>query len=65
MRYADGVFAVAAVALSSLVLAGVVHSDDYALAAQAEAYGVDALTQRVWGEVQLCDNRRAPDALSQ
>lgn len=65
MRYADGMFAVAAVALSSLVLAGVVHSDDYALAAQAEAYGYDALTQRVWGEVQLCDNRGARAASPQ
>lgn len=65
MRYADGVFAVAAVAFSSLVLAGVVHSDDYALAAQAEAYGVDALTQRVWGEAQLCEHRSAREALPQ
>ena len=47
MVYRDGIFAVVALALSSLALAGMVNTDAYTHAAQAEASGVDALVSQV------------------
>ena len=49
MRHRDGVFTGFAAALSSIVLAGMVYTDDYTQAAQAEASGYDALVRRVAG----------------
>lgn len=57
MSVRDGIFAVAALALSSAALAAVLSSDAYSQAAQAEASGYDALTHQVsQGERQVCLN---------
>lgn len=61
MGHRDGIFAVLALAVSSLALAGMVYTDDYSRAAQAEANGFNALTQQVFeagaaGSLALCDN---------
>lgn len=53
----DGIFAVAALALSSAALAALLSSDAYSQAAQAEASGYDALTHRVsQGDRLVCLN---------
>ena len=49
MHHRDEIFTGLAVALSTIVLAGMVYTDDYAQAAQAEASGYDALARRVAG----------------
>lgn len=49
MRHRDGIFAIFALALSSVALAGMVYTDAYSQAAQAEASGYDALAQQVMG----------------
>lgn len=49
MGHRNGIFAVLALVASSLALAGMVYTDDYARAAQAEACGYDALTQMAAG----------------
>jgi hypothetical protein len=47
MKHRDGIFATVAVALSSLALAGIVHTDEFSQAASAEAKGYDALAHEV------------------
>lgn len=49
MGHRNGIFAVLALVASSLALAGMVYTDDYARAAQAEASGYHALTQQMSG----------------
>ena len=58
MGYRDGVFAVLALAVSSLALAGVMNSEDFSRAAQSEANGLDALTRQVFdaGTLRFCAN---------
>lgn len=53
MRHRDGIFALFALALSSAALAGMVHTQVYSQAAQAEANGYDALAQQMLGGDQL------------
>jgi hypothetical protein len=66
MGHRDGIFAVVALALSSLALAGMVNTDAYTRAAQAEASGYDALVSRVSNaSALLCLNDAAlPSVLS-
>ncbi len=57
MGHRNGIFAVLALALSSVALAGMVYTDAYSHAAQAEASGYYALTSEVGnGAVLLCSN---------
>ena len=49
MGYRNGIFATVALALSSLALAGIVSTDEYAHAAKSEASGLQALTEQVVG----------------
>lgn len=65
MAYRDGIFAVLALAVSSLALAGVMNSDDFSRAAQAEATGFDALTRQVFNAspLQICANDSSDMAL--
>lgn len=64
MRHRNEVFTGLAAALSSIILAGMVYTDDYAQAAQAEASGYDALVRRVAGGAAApCD--QAPRAVTQ
>lgn len=52
-----------ALAVSSLALAGLLNTDAYSAAAQAEATGFDALSQRVsTGGTLLCSNDVATPA---
>jgi hypothetical protein len=44
MGHRDKIFALVALAVSALALAGVLGTDDYSRAAQAEATGFDALS---------------------
>lgn len=53
MKAKDGIFALAAVALSAFALAGMVVTDEYAAAARTEARGMVALTQEVAGDAVL------------
>jgi hypothetical protein len=63
MRHRNGIFTGLAAALSSIVLAGMVYTDDYKQAAQAEASGYDALFRRVAGGAAApCD--QAPRAVT-
>ena len=61
MGYRDGVFAVLALAVSSLALAGVMNSEDFSRAAQSEANGFDALSRQVFdsGTLRFCANTRS------
>ena len=60
MGHRDGIFAVVALALSSLALAGMVSTDVYSHAAQAEASGYDALVAQVsHGSGMLCANEQS------
>lgn len=43
MGYRDRIFAIIALALSSVALVGILYTDDYSQAAQAEARGYEAL----------------------
>lgn len=62
----DGIFAVFALALSSVALAGMVYTDAYSMAAQAEASGYDALAHQVSGaSALLCANDAVDTALAQ
>lgn len=62
----DGIFAVFALALSSVALAGMVYTDAYSQAAQAEASGYTALTHQVSdGSALLCANDAVETALAQ
>jgi hypothetical protein len=49
MKRLDGVFAIAAIALSALALGGMVATDEYAAAARTEAQGMLALTHEMSG----------------
>lgn len=49
MELRNMIFAMVAVALSSVALAGIVSSEDYARAARVEASGVHALTEQLQG----------------
>jgi hypothetical protein len=49
MEYRNGIFATIALALSSVALAGIVSTDEYARAAQSEASGFQALTEQLSG----------------
>lgn len=65
MAYRDGIFAIIALTLSSLALAGMLSTEAYSQAAQAEASGVDALTHQVWNaDTLLCVNTVLPASLS-
>ena len=55
MGHRNGIFALFALTLSSLALAGMVYTDAYSQAAQAEASGYSALTHEVGGTL-LCVN---------
>lgn len=58
MAYRDGIFAIVALAVSSAALAGMLYSDSYSQAAQAEANGYDALTAQVaQASTRLCGKR--------
>jgi hypothetical protein len=64
MHHWDGIFTGFAAALSSIMLAGMVYTDDYSQAAQAEASGYDALVRRVAGGASApCD--QMPRAVTQ
>jgi hypothetical protein len=54
MGHRNGIFAIVALTLSSLALAGMVNLDAYSKAAQVEAHGYAALTQQVAGSDMLC-----------
>ena len=55
MGHRTGIFAVLALAMSSLALAAMVSTDAYSLAAQSEASAYSALTHEVGGTL-LCVN---------
>jgi len=54
MKNRDGVFATIAVALTTVVLAGVITTDAYLQTAKAEVQGVRALTEVAAGSVLAC-----------
>ena len=54
MKNRDGIFATIAVALTTVMLAGVVSTDAYMQTAKAEVQGVRALTEVASGEVLAC-----------
>lgn len=57
MGHRNGIFAVLALAMSSVALAGMVYTDAYTHAAQTEASAYSALTSQVGsGVILLCDN---------
>ncbi len=60
MEYRNAIFATLALALSSVALAGIVSSDEYARAAKSEASGLHALTEQLIG----CDALAGGDATS-
>ena len=64
MGHRNGIFAVFALAMSSLALAAMVSTDAYSMAAQSEASGYSALTHEVGGTL-LCLNDAALDAAVQ
>lgn len=61
MGHRNGIFAVFALAMSSLALAAMVSTDAYSMAAQSEASGYSALTHEVGGTL-LCLNDAVLDA---
>ena len=65
MAYRNGIFAVLALAVSSLALAAMVSTDAYSLAAQSEASGYSALTHEVGGIALLCLNDAVRDVAVQ
>ncbi|KQN68963.1 hypothetical protein ASF04_15465 [Duganella sp. Leaf61] len=54
MKNRDGIFATIAVALTTVMLAGVVSTDAYMQTAKAEVQGVRALTEVASGDVLAC-----------
>lgn len=54
MKNRDAVFATIAVALTTVMLAGVVTTDAYLQTAKAEVQGVRALTEVATGNVLAC-----------
>ena len=54
MKYRDSIAAALAIALSTLVLAGVVSTDAYLQTAKVEVQGVRALTDVASGAVLAC-----------
>lgn len=64
MAHRNGNFAVFALVASVLVLAAMVSTDAYSLAAQSEASGYSALTHEVGGTL-LCLNDTVIDAAVQ
>ncbi len=64
MGHRNGIFAVFALAMSSLALAAMVSTDAYSMAAQSEASGYSALTHEVGGTL-LCLNDAVLDAAVQ
>ena len=57
MTIRDGFFAIIALGLSSAALAGMVYTDAYSQAAQAEAAGYDALSHQLSNDqTLLCAN---------
>ena len=64
MGHRNGIFAVLALAMSSLALAAMVSTDAYSMAAQSEASGYNALTHEVGGTL-LCLNDTVIDAAVQ
>ena len=65
MGHRNGIFAVLALAMSSLALAAMVSTDAYSMAAQSEASGYSALTHEVGGGVLLCLNDTVLDVAVQ
>ena len=65
MGHRNGIFAVLALAMSSLALAAMVSTDAYSLAAQSEASAYSALTHEVCGFSLLCLNDAVRDAAVQ
>jgi hypothetical protein len=65
----DGIFALLAVALSALALAGMIYTDEYSNAARAEARGVAAFTHVVLSDTSasadLAMTASAPEAVQQ
>ena len=66
MKNRDGIFATIAVALTTVMLAGVVSTDAYIQTAKAEVQGVRALTEVASGDVLACADTSlvASDALT-
>lgn len=64
MAHRNGIFALLALAMSSLALAAMVSTDAYSMAAQSEASGYNALTHEVGGTL-LCLNDTLLDAAVQ
>ena len=60
MEYRNGIVAAVALALSSVALAGMVASDEYARAARSEASGFHALTEQVAGGERMAGADEAP-----
>ena len=57
MKIRDGIFAIVALGLSTAALAGMLYTDAYSQAAQAEAAGYDALSHQLSNDkTMLCDN---------
>ena len=54
MKNRDGIFATIAVALTTVMLAGVVSTDAYMQTAKAEVQGVRALTEVASGDALAC-----------
>ena len=65
MAYRNGIFAVLALAMSSLALAAMVSTDAYSLAAQSEASAYSAVTHEVGGIALLCLNDTVLDVAVQ
>jgi hypothetical protein len=62
----DGIFALLAIALSALALAGMIYTDEYSSAARAEARGVAAFTHVVLSDASGPDmtlTASAPEAV--
>lgn len=48
MRYRDAIVSVITLAVAVVTLAGMAHTDEFAIATQAEASGFDALAHEVF-----------------
>jgi len=61
----DGVFALLAIALSAVALAGMIYTDEYSSAARAEAHGVSEFTHVVLSDASasMSLTASAPGAL--
>lgn len=68
MKSWNNVFSLLAIAVSIAVLAGIIYTDEYSIAARAEARGVAALTHVVLSDANAPDlalTASAPEAVQQ